>query len=146
MQSLSSNSNRCCSLPHRHLEQSPPSVVVVVIVATINSVTAIIVIVDIPCPSNFHRPKLIVDWVYRNTLTPLLPPTAFVVVLAPLLLLPPVVGRRCSHSPLVGRHPGRSPPSGDFTVTPLLLQSVLGWGKTTQIGKSKVDSTKKHNN
>ena len=129
MQSLTSGSNHCRSLPRRHLERSPPFVIVVVIVAAIVNVIAIVVIVDVPRPSTFRRPKLIVDCVHCNTVTLLLPSLAFVIILAPLLLLPPVIGWWCGCSPLVGRRRGCSPPLGDFAVAPPSLRSVLGWGK-----------------
>ena len=128
-QSLTSGSNRCRSFPCRHLKQSPPSVVVVVILIAIINVIGIVVIVDVPCPSPFRHPKLIVDCVHCNTVAPLLPPSAFVVILTPLLLFPPVVRWHCGCSLLVERCPGRSPPPGDSAVAPPLLQSVLEWGK-----------------
>ncbi len=118
-QSLTSGSDCCCSLPCRHLKWSPPSIIVVIIVPAIVNVITIVVIADVPCPSPFRRPKLIVDCDHHNTVAPLLPPLAFVIILAPLLLLPPVVGQRR----------GRSPPLGDFAVAPPSLQSVLGWEK-----------------
>jgi hypothetical protein len=87
-QSLTSSSNCLCSLPCCHLEQSPPSIIVVVIVTAIVNVIQILVIVDVPRPSPFRRLKLIFDCFHCNTIASRLPPLAFVLILAPLLLLP----------------------------------------------------------
>ncbi len=128
-QSLTSGSDRRRSLPRRHLEGSPPSVVIVVItVAIIVNVIAIVVSVDVPRPLPFHRPNLIVDCVHRDTIAPLLPPSAFVVILAPLLLLPSVVGRPCGRSPLFARRRGRAPRRETSQLLPPCWDLFLGGG------------------
>ncbi len=129
MQRLTRGGNLRCSLPCCHLEGPPSSVVIIVVIAAIVNVIEIVVIVDVLCPLPFRRPKLIVDCVHHDTVAPLLPPSAFVVILSPLQFLPPVVRWRCVRSPLVGRRRGRSPPSRDFAVAPPSLQSILEWGR-----------------